>query len=141
MYPISTQGGILFYLYFTNMLRAIQGKSNSFLGFKLVSLARPPLGRVLFLWAFTLLVGPEVRELMSGYGLDPSPDISPQDWYDALVFMAIFTCLFDLHRADSYSLADPCFGICRRRLVLQGADAEFCFKESMPTCASPLPYF
>ena len=50
--PTPTRGGVIFYFYFTNMLRAIQGKWNSFLGFKLVSLARPPLGGVLLLWVF-----------------------------------------------------------------------------------------
>ena len=57
-------------------------------------------------------------------GLIHPPDISPQDWYDALVSMEIFVYL---HGTDSYSRADSYFWI---------VDADLYFKELMPTRAS-----
>src|SRR4051812_19130276 len=72
-------------------------------------------------------------------GLIHPPDISPQDWYDALVFMTIFICFVDLYRAGSYlrmcsfrlvssrNFMPTCDLKSCPRLVLQGAEADLYF--------------
>ena len=65
MKPTLTRGGVLSYLYITNKISSIQGKSNSISGFKLVSW-RTRLVAESSVRAFLSLVGREVLETNAG---------------------------------------------------------------------------